>query len=292
MGGGHNGSCAKATGHVCKCGGCGGSQHGWQGWLAVAGALPADREDARKEYEGRLQWDQGRLKDSQKTRAAVTDLARLDIADWLATRTPDEAPDRDPKERTRQPDQKNDVLISPVDQIDAFAQAMTKGVWQEIAAEIDREAPGARDIRRELASHVWCDLFLGLARVTEVGQGVLNRIPDAAADLVKQTILGSTMHGGRSLITEAVVDIVVRRVWTAFRTAAFNGVPLLNILAGEDALRAMRILAVFICPAPEKHREVREYALKPLGNDVRDILTEQTKTRLAELFAEWRAAPA
>jgi hypothetical protein len=78
-------------------------------------------------------------------------------------------------------------------------------------------------------------------------------------------------------------------VWHAFVAAAFGGIPLLDILSNDDALRALRILAVFICPAPEEHEAVRRHALKPLGNDVAKILNDQTKTRLAVLFAEWKA---
>jgi hypothetical protein len=47
--------------------------------------------------------------------------------------------------------------------------------------------------------------------------------------------------------------------------------------------------AVFVCPAPEKHQAVRRYPLKPLGDDAAKILTDQTKARLGEQFAEWRS---
>jgi hypothetical protein len=65
-------------------------------------------------------------------------------------------------------------------------------------------------------------------------------------------------------------------------------IPLLSIITSEDAARSLRILAVFVCPAPERHREVREHALKPLGDDVKKILTEQAKARLATLFKDWK----
>jgi hypothetical protein len=44
---------------------------------------------------------------------------------------------------------------------------------------------------------------------------------------------------------------------------------------------------VFTCPAPENHKEVYEYALKPLGDDAMKILTEQTKKQLAKVFEKW-----
>ena len=57
-----------------------------------------------------------------------------------------------------------------------------------------------------------------------------------------------------------------------------------------ETLRSLRILAVFICPAPEDHKEVREHALEPLRDDARAIITAQTKARLARLFDEWTAS--
>ena len=54
-------------------------------------------------------------------------------------------------------------------------------------------------------------------------------------------------------------------------------------------VRALQMLAVFSCPAPARHREVREFALKPLGGEVeREVLTGTTKERLAQLFEELR----
>lgn len=83
------------------------------------------------------------------------------------------------------------------------------------------------------------------------------------------------------------MDIVVDKVWSAFKGAMVANVPLLSIITEEDAVRSLRILAVFICPSPEDHKEVREHALKPLDDDARNILTQETKKRLAKLFDEW-----
>jgi len=104
---------------------------------------------------------------------------------------------------------------------------------------------------------------------------------------VKWAILGSSMQEERSAVTRKVVDVAVDRVWQAFKTAAFAGNPLLSILDSEEVLRSLRILAVFTCPAPENHKEVYEYALKPLGDDAMKILTEQTKKQLAKVFEKW-----
>ncbi|HYI05228.1 MAG TPA: hypothetical protein VD858_10085 [Reyranella sp.] len=165
-----------------------------------------------------------------------------------------------------------------------FAEAMTRGTWSEIARELDRVTPDAAPVRRELAAHGWCELFVAMARATETARRAFNSIPD----MVKQTILESPSHPNRSHVTEAVVVLIVDKVWAGFGAATFAGFPLLDLVTSEEATRALRILAVFICPAPEKHEELRRYALKPLGEDASKILTEQTKARLGELFAEWR----
>lgn len=102
-------------------------------------------------------------------------------------------------------------------------------------------------------------------------------------------ILRSPLQADRPHVTEAVVALIVNKAWQGFQAAAFAGAPLLDLISNEEALRALRILAVFICPAPAQHPAVRQHALKPLGEDATKILTDQTKTRLAVLFTEWRS---
>jgi hypothetical protein len=49
----------------------------------------------------------------------------------------------------------------------------------------------------------------------------------------------------------------------------------------EDLLRAVRILAFLACPAPQKHRAVAMYCLRPLEKDVlSDVLRQQLITSL------------
>jgi hypothetical protein len=174
-----------------------------------------------------------------------------------------------------------------VDQVTTLAEELTRGTWQEIATELGGLGAEAKEIKRELASHAWCDMFVGLVQAIEKFNEALDRIPDIAKVVVKRAILGSSMQGKRTHVTEAVVNVVVDKVWAAFKTAIFAKVPLFNI-TNDEVLRALRILAVFTCPAPEDHEEVRTHALKPLGDDIDTILNNQTKNRLAELFAEWR----
>lgn len=142
---------------------------------------------------------------------------------------------------------------------------MTTSIWEEIAASIGDDTERVRQIKRQLANHGWCDLFIGMVQVIETSQEALAMIPDSAKHIVKRAIRTSSIHNERSYVIDTIVNIVVDRVWSAFKTAMFAGVPLLKMIMNEDAARSLRILAVFICPAPEDHEEVREHALKPQG---------------------------
>jgi hypothetical protein len=68
------------------------------------------------------------------------------------------------------------------------------------------------------------------------------------------------------------------------KTAVTAKIPILAAVTSDDVLRMLRMLAIFMCPAPEAHREVRERALDPLGEDVRAVITDETKERLREVF--------
>jgi hypothetical protein len=276
--GNHNRNCATAQRHECRCTGCGGSLHSWVGLVDLAGGDHTERQRRRERHESRLRTKRGsrRLGNNRQNREASTDLARLDIADWLATSSP------------RRTSDGVAAHPSPINQVTTIAEEMTRGTWSDIAAELGSVRPEATPIKRQLAYHGWCDLFVGMIQAIQTTQGALGSMQETAKKLVTRAILNSSMQGNRAHVTEAVVDVVVDRTWQAFKLTAFAGAPLLQIITSTEALCALRILAVFICPAPDDHEEVRRHALKPLGSDTAKILTEQTKVRLADLFAEWR----
>ena len=49
--GNHNKNCAHAEGHRCRCTGCGGSLHGWEGWVAIACDLVGARQSRRDKVD-------------------------------------------------------------------------------------------------------------------------------------------------------------------------------------------------------------------------------------------------
>jgi hypothetical protein len=269
--GSHNSSCARAGGHVCKCTGCGGSLHGWQGWVALAAAADSERQHRRGQVDGR--WEKGhrrwRRRPNRDVREASTDLARLDIADWLAADSASTTASATAEVAGRSsrsagvtaarlhdgPDSEgawpdpamsgDSTYPSALDQVVTLAEAMTRSTWQEISAELDADLPAAREIKRQLAHHGWCDLFVGLIQVVDASREALDRIPDGAKSVVKAAILHSSMQGMRKQVTGAVIDVVVDKVWIAFKTAISTKIPLLGIITSEDAARSLRILAVF-----------------------------------------------
>ncbi|MFD9891510.1 hypothetical protein ACFWY9_19410 [Amycolatopsis sp. NPDC059027] len=188
----------------------------------------------------------------------------------------------------RQASTTESVRPSPLDQVEIFAKAMTApDLWAEITAELATAVPDPAEASRQLAHHGWCDLFIGLVQVIEKCKKFVDQIPEWGKRIVKDAIHNSSIQSLRPAITDAIVDIVVDKVWAAFKGAAITKVPLLAVIDGDEAIRSLRILAVFSCPAPEDHEEVREHALKPLADDAAGLLTAQCKERLAKLFKEW-----
>lgn len=53
--GNHNENCAKAVGHACACSGCGGSLHGWEGWLGLAKGDVRDRQVKKEKIA--IKWE-------------------------------------------------------------------------------------------------------------------------------------------------------------------------------------------------------------------------------------------
>ncbi|NKQ53984.1 hypothetical protein HFP15_13940 [Amycolatopsis sp. K13G38] len=177
---------------------------------------------------------------------------------------------------------------APVDQVEILAGAMTdRALWDDIYAALTELTADPAEAARQLANHGWCDLFVGLVRVVEECRSVMDKIPEWGKRVVKKSIADSSLQPKRPQITGAVVDVVVDKVWAAFKSVLVAKVPLLSLITHEETLRSLRFLALFSCPAPERHREVREHAVKPLGDDAVGILTERTRKRLAQLFQEW-----
>lgn len=289
-GGNHNTACANARGYTCKCTGCGGSLHGWQGWIDLADAAPEVREHRRGELEGRAKIDAR----TQQMRATVgnrrlcVDLIRLDIADYLyrdnlRRQTVGKASDSDLSE----PDAPHEST-SDRDWVVELAERIMGDTWQAIASELDQialergaAAKKIKGVKAELASHTWCDLLVGVIRLIEDAGEIVDELAEEAKNFVRDAIQGSTRQGWRAHVTRTIVDLVLDRAWPAFtRVALAVTLPVLD----TTVLRALRMLAVFACPDPERHSEVRCHALIPLLADGLGIVTEETKRAIGPLL--------
>ncbi|MFE9694913.1 hypothetical protein [Micromonospora sp. NPDC005806] len=202
----HNPRSEAARQHRCRCNECGGSQHGVQGWLDQVSHDHQFRQRERERFESGLVWTRHyprRLEQSRHNQEISTDLARVDIADWLAVPPPKGSEFGYP-------------YPSPVQQVTAFAEVMTRGAWREITTELHRATADPSSVKRELTNHGWCDLLVGLVRAIEVTRQGFDSIPDK----VKRLVLGSATQAERPHVTEAVVGLIVDKVWHAFQAAA------------------------------------------------------------------------
>jgi hypothetical protein len=291
----HNVQCATATGRVCRCSGCGGSEHGWQGWLDVSDpdrTGPSDLVDRRSAVE--TKWrnasSRGRTGWSRASRQAGVDLARFDICEWLRTRRlisqNHNGNHPRPASTPTDADPTTEAQLHPAAQLQDLTEKVVKPTWKEIQVAIDDRSAAPVEVRRQLADHVWCDLFVALARVVEQVQGTLDSIPEKLKKDVTRSVTTSSRHGQRRVVSEWVVGALVDKVWDHLLTVVVAQHSVLGALTGPQLLRVLRILAVFCCPSPEDHDEVRRYAISPLGEDAEEILKTEAKDRLTMLFED------
>jgi hypothetical protein len=291
-------SCENAKQARCRCGQCGGSMHNVGGYILMAREAPETRRDHHNTLERELIRGPDSIlpRASANNRRIVAKICAVEIADEIAAYAPVSPPplNGEPGHQSASEDQQT----SPgpdVDQVEAVANLLTRDLWPEIQKAIDEAAaesgldPGT--VRRELATHGWCDLLVGIIQVIEEARGVLDGVKDTARVTIVKAITGSSKQSLRHHVTDHIVGLMVDKVWSTLFAAITHSVPPLALLDNDEFLRTLRILAAFICPAPEQHSEVREHALKPLGEDAKGYLSDQTKEYLAEVFAEWRAAP-
>ncbi|KPM56025.1 hypothetical protein ACG83_12690 [Frankia sp. R43] len=174
--------------------------------------------------------------------------------------------------------------------MEAIANLLTRDVWPAVRDDIDEAARGSgldpKVVRKDLANHGWCDLIVGIIRFLEAAQGVVGDIESGARGFVVRAVLQSSVQGRPRQLDERVVELLVGKVCNVFFEALKQALPPLNVLTDEDLLRALRIIAVFICPGLSTHAEVREHALAPLEKDGRGYLTEQTKESLRQVFVD------
>ncbi|MCK9902147.1 hypothetical protein MXD63_18965 [Frankia sp. Cpl3] len=261
--------------------------HGLSGHLAMTRGPQEARDQLREKLVRNLvKVPRGLvLKETQANRGTMVRICAVELADGIAAGQDSDHGKHDVR-------LENPGVSGPdADQIEAVASLITRNLWPELRGAIDETSaesgiqPAA--VRRELASHAWCDLIVGIIKLLEETNGLLGDIEKIGRDRIVHAMTDSSMQETRTQVNEKVIELMAGRVWSALFTAVKQAMPPLNVLDNDALLRTLRILAVFICPAPQKHKEVHIHALRPLGEDVRGYLTEQTKEHLKEAFADW-----
>lgn len=246
----HPKNCESAEGHSCKCA-CGGVEHGWSHSLKLArDPSPVPRQEARERCNFR--WvkalpPKGRPKPS-RARQAATDTAKVDLADWLS---------ENPK---------------TVDHIQEVGDILVCSVIKKLDKEFGGSDP--REARKRINDHLWCDLLAAMADAIKKFEEAMDQIPEYVTTIIMQ----SREAEDRKPFLEALVRLAVRAAWEPIKK-------MVDATGATEIQRACRILAVLICPAPEKHKAVQDRALLPLA---KEGLLATSKERLERVFpADW-----
>jgi hypothetical protein len=259
----HTASCGNATTRSCRCGGCAGSQHGWTGALALAQPAMAGARAANHRSVERAWVDATKARSSQRptqkrARAAV-EAAKGDIEDWLAAALVD------PPAATKQ-------LVSTVGDI------VATDVFDALC-----EALGPRNtnkMRAELAEkHLFCQLLAEIACLLQVWRDELSRATKRIAGVLLSYYVGRKNIKVSPFVADVVTGAAAKGIDSLVAT-----MPLARHF--DDMQRAVRILALMTCPAPEKHEAVVRCALKPLGQP---IVSELVQERLKAAMPYWMA---
>jgi hypothetical protein len=144
------------------------------------------------------------------------------------------------------------VAASPPDSVSAVTLQNVGMVSDAVAAAVVN-ALHRNGYRWTDADHVICDF---LAAAAHVMQEVQDRLSQAVTHMVS-AILTARQREGRPAIPQPLATVAAQ--------AAVNALTNLSAVRQfDDLLRATRILAIITCPAPEDHRAVIVYCLKPL----------------------------
>lgn len=255
----HTANCGRAKRHNCQCSGCMGAQHGWPGCLEMArGTSEVSLGQRRDEVDhvwnhAKPQSKRSGGRSTKVQKESATDSVVVDLADWLGHH------------------------LTTADQVQAIAEKISKEVVAELDGSFDASHRTRR--RREIAqSHFWCDILAGMAEALNEVQKEINKVVDLVPNLVVSAI------GPHSAIGQATVRLAVDKTWEQIKELDFVKAAL-GVADLSEPIRAIRMLAVMICPAPERHEAVVKHCVHPL---VGEQVSTMTKHRLeSALPDEW-----
>ncbi|MFG3644148.1 hypothetical protein ACGF3C_28150 [Micromonospora sp. NPDC047762] len=281
----HRANCANAKNPGCECSGCGGSLHGWGGWVDLAVKPPAVREERRKALRRNLsKTSAGRLGFNANNRQQSVDLARLDLAGHLWGTDPRPTPDGS---RLRAFELSEPASLTfDNGRMNILANEVMHKPWHEIDGSIDAlvgNKQTAREIKKDLARHGWCSMLVALIQLIEKVNKAIGLVADVAKQALKTALSKRFGSGVAERLKDAIVDLVVDKVWSALARLLDAHFPLL----GADTVRVLRMLAVFACPSVERHQGVYQHALVPLMGDGQGLVADEVKAQVSTLFTAW-----
>jgi len=164
------------------------------------------------------------------------------------------------------------------DTTDEIVESVGNLVANKVASRLeDRLGSVSQDRRIQLTNHLWCDLLSAIACGIKNFQSELEKVPKYAA-----TLIINSRTGEQRAIDKFLIRLAVRVAWKSL-------MELSPLPSTQNLLRATRILAIFICPAPEDHKQVTKCCLDPLAaSEGGAIIKEETKKKLLEVLPpEW-----
>jgi hypothetical protein len=177
----------------------------------------------------------------RRSRAAILRDAQTQLADYL------------------------DAVISaaPVDSAATLVSAANADVADQVAEAITTTLQASGCPRGEWESHLLCGALAAVAHAMKAGE-----------DLARTAITKSVTA---ALISSGVPRLTAR---LAARAAVGTLTRLTPIRHWEDMRRAVRLLAVSLCPNVANHPEVEQYCLQPLASE---LLSDAIQQELAAL---------
>lgn len=235
--------------------------HGWTGGLSRAAPAESRARVAEHRSSDRAWRDANgpRAKSGptlRKSRAAA-DQAKADMEDWLA-------------------DSAVDLPSSPAELVGSLGEAFSTDVFDALC-----DALGTDDrnkVRAEYAqNHFFCQLLAEIACSMQEAQNDLDRVvAKITRSLIDYTAARRNVHIPEFIsecTAQAAVKSVDRIIQNLPAVRGFN-----------DVQRAVRVLAIMTCPAPEKHEAVVRCCIKPLGEP---IVGDEAKEHLKAVLPDW-----
>jgi hypothetical protein len=256
----HPAACEAARLHKCECSYCGGTLHGWPYRLTLA----REHSDtfhyaAERSWEAANQKKNGK-KPTKKKLEAISDIAVSNIIDALS-----------------------EIITqgSTTPTADILAQKIG-GIVSSKAIDVVNGSLGLRERRRRQklqADHFWCDILASMACALDKVGALTDKVPEYAA----ARVLDPKRADRPPAAEEVVVQLAAKTIWNEIcsQITAKLLVNLPVIRQVQDLSRAIRILAILMCPAPENHRIVIQCCVKPMEES---ILSPAIKEQLIRLL--------